>query len=125
MLKVAGPQRIYLAAEPVDMRGGFDRLAGRVRSAGLDLYGGHLFVFVSKRATHLKVLTWDGSGLVVLYKRLGRGKFLRPRGEDGARAETLDAKSFAALLRGAETVGVRRSLSPSRSKEKFDPGLRT
>ena len=70
MLNVTGPQRIYLAAEPVDMRGGFDRLAGRVRSAGLDLYGGHLFVFVSKRRTHLKVLTWDGSGLVVLYKRL-------------------------------------------------------
>jgi hypothetical protein len=68
MLNQTPGQRIYLAAEPVDMRGGFDRLAGRVRAAGLDLYAGHLFVFVSVRRTHLKVLTWDGSGLVVFYK---------------------------------------------------------
>ncbi len=123
MLSATGQQRIYLAAEPVDMRGGFDRLAGRVKTAGLDLYGGHLFVFVSRRRTHLKVLTWDGSGLVVLYKRLGRGKFVRPLGNDGARAGTLDARSFATLLRGAETVDVRRSLSPRRSRKALDAGV--
>ena len=120
MMSTSGKQRIYLAAEPVDMRGGFDRLAGRVREAGLDLYGGHLFVFVSKRRTHLKVLTWDGSGLVVLYKRLGRGKFVRPRGEDGKRTATLDAAAFAALLLGTETIGVRRSFSSSRAKAGLD-----
>jgi hypothetical protein len=49
MLSTSSRQRIYLAAEPVDMRGGFDRLAGRVKQAGLDLYAGHLFVFVSRR----------------------------------------------------------------------------
>ena len=65
MIAPASSQRIYLAAQPVDMRGGFDRLAGRVTRAKLDLYGGHLFVFVSKRRTHLKILTWDGTGLVV------------------------------------------------------------
>ena len=53
MLSQSSEQRIYLAAEPVDMRGGFDRLAGRVRAAGLELYAGHLFIFVSKRRTHI------------------------------------------------------------------------
>lgn len=125
MLSTTGKQRIYLAAEPVDMRGGFDRLAGRVRQAGLDLYGGHLFVFVSRRRTHLKVLTWDGSGLVVLYKRLGRGQFVRPVGEGGQRAETLDAASFAKLLRGAETIRSRRSLSSRPAKPAFDDRPRT
>lgn len=109
MLSATRSQRIYVATDPVDMRGGFDRLAGRVRAAGLDLYAGHLFVFVSRRRSHLKVLTWDGSGLVVLYKRLGKGKFVVPTGDDGARAATLDANAFASLLRGCETVGVRRS----------------
>jgi len=111
VLSVPPQQRIYLAAEPVDMRGGFDRLSGRVRAAGLDLYAGHLFIFVSRRRTHLKVLTWDGSGLVVFYKRLGRGKFVPPVDKDGQRPATLDAAAFATLLRGAPTVGVRRSLS--------------
>lgn len=120
MLSVTPKQRIYLAAEPVDMRGGFDRLSGRVRAAGLDLYGGHLFIFVSRRRTHLKVLTWDGSGLVVFYKRLGRGKFIPPVDKDGQRPATLDAAAFAALLRGAETVGVQRSSSPCPHNEGID-----
>lgn len=109
MLTTTAQQRIFLAVEPVDMRGGFDRLAGRVRTAGLDLYAGHLFVFVSRRRTHLKVLTWDGSGLVVLYKRLGKGRFVVPGRGSTTGTTTLDAAAFATLLRGAETVGVRRS----------------
>lgn len=110
MLSTSPKQRIYLAIDPVDMRGGFDRLAGRVRSAGLDLYGGHLFVFVSRRRTHMKVLTWDGSGLLVLYKRLGKGRFTVPGRGTATGTMTLDAATFADLLRGAQTVGVGRSL---------------
>ncbi len=120
MLSSSSKQRIYLAVEPVDMRGGFDRLAGRVRVAGLDLYGGHLFVFVSRRRTHLKVLTWDGSGLVVLYKRLGRGKFVLPRRDDRVGPVTLDAAAFATLLRGTETMSVRRSNSSNRAGKGLD-----
>ena len=125
MLNATATQRIYLAAEPVDMRGGFDRLAGRVKQAGLNLYAGHLFVFVSRRRTHLKILTWDGSGLVVFYKRLGRGKFVPPVGKDGAGTATLDPEAFATLIRGAQTVGVRRSKSTSRSKPPLDARVRT
>ena len=120
MLSASSTQRIYLAAEPVDMRGGFDRLSGRVKQAGLDLYAGHLFVFVSKRRTHLKILTWDGTGLIVYYKRLGRGKFVPPVGKDGERTTNLNPKAFAKLLRGAVTVGVRRSQSSGRSRTGLD-----
>ncbi|MCP4238962.1 MAG: IS66 family insertion sequence element accessory protein TnpB [bacterium] len=120
MLTPTAKQRIYLAAEPVDMRGGFDRLAGRVLTAGLDLYAGHLFVFVSRRRTHLKVLTWDGSGLVVLYKRLGRGKFVVPTGDGSDGPATLNAVAFAELLRGTQTVGVVRSKSSTRSRGRVD-----
>jgi len=100
-----------LATEPVDMRGGFDRLACRVVQAGLDLYAGHLFVFLSKRRTHLKILTHDGSGLVVLYKRLSRSRFVLPEVPPGARTATLDAATLATLLGGLQVVGVQRSKS--------------
>ena len=47
--------RIWLAAEAADMRCGFDRLAERVRAViGQDPLGGHLFVFVSVRRTHVQ-----------------------------------------------------------------------
>lgn len=111
MLSPGPAQQIFLATEPVDMRGGFDRLACRVQQAGLDLYAGHLFVFLSKRRTHLKILTHDGSGTVVLYKRLSRGRFTLPKVPPGARTATLDAASLATLLAGLQVVGVARSKS--------------
>lgn len=120
MLTASPQQRIFLAVEPVDMRGGFDRLAGRVRNAGLDLYAGHLFVFVSRRCTHLKVLTWDGTGLVVLYKRLGKGRFVVPGRGTAVGTTTLDPTDFAALLRGPGTVGVGRSLSADSGAAQVD-----
>jgi transposase len=112
MLTPRPSQQIFLATEPVDMRGGFDRLAARVRQAELDLYGGHLFVFLSKRRTHLKVLTFDGTGMVVLYKRLSRGRFPLPRVPADARTPTLDATAFAQLLDGLQVVSVTPAPSP-------------
>ena len=111
MLTPRPSQQIFLATEPVDMRGGFDRLAGRVMQAGLDVYAGHLFVFVSKRRTHLKVLTWDGTGMVVLYKRLAKGCFTLPDVATDARTATIDPAALAALLEGLQVRGVRRSMS--------------
>lgn len=42
--------RIYLFAEPTDMRKGFDGLSALVVASGLDVFSGHLFAFVSRRA---------------------------------------------------------------------------
>jgi transposase len=111
MLNAGPSQQIFLATEPVDMRGGFDRLACRVLQAGLDLYAGHLFVFLSRRRTHLKILTHDGTGLVVLYKRLSRSRFVLPSVTPGARTTTLDAAALATLLAGLQVAGVQRSKS--------------
>ncbi len=120
MLSSTPTQQIFLSTESVDMRGGFDRLAGRVLQAGLDLYAGHLFVFVSKRRTHLKILTWDGSGLVVFYKRLSERRFVLPEVDMASRTATLDAATLATLLDGSTISGVRRSTSTSRRRPKID-----
>jgi transposase len=71
--------RIYLGAEPVDMRKGFDGLFGLVRDQfGEDPLSGHLFLFINRGHTRLKALLWDGSGLWVCAKRLERGRFYWP-----------------------------------------------
>lgn len=68
--------RIVIATKPVDFRKGHDGLAAVVQQElGLDPHSGIVVVFRAKRADRIKILTWDGSGMVVAYKRLEDGKF--------------------------------------------------
>lgn len=60
MLTLPSSVRVYLALDPVSMHLSFDRLAGLVRQMGLDPTTGHLFVFINRPATHMKVLFYDG-----------------------------------------------------------------
>ena len=71
---------IYVALEPVDMRFGFERLGGFVREKmQAEPRSRALFVFVSKRGHTMKVLTWDGTGAILIHKRLDAGKFELPK----------------------------------------------
>jgi transposase len=75
--------RVFVAVEPIDMRGSFDALAGAVRRLGLDPVDGHLYLFLNKRRRIAKALWFDGSGWCVLGKRLESGSFqLPPAGRD-------------------------------------------
>jgi transposase len=94
--------RIYLGAEAVDMRKGFDGLYGLVRDRlGQDPLSGHLFVFTNRSRTRLKALVWDGSGLWVCAKRLERGRFHWPV-QAGAEAVTMRSEELAMLLNGLD-----------------------
>jgi len=74
--------RIYLATGKVDLRRGHDGLGAIVRNQWkVDIYGGHLFVFVGRRADRCKILFWDRGGFVLYYKRLERGRFRVPKVE--------------------------------------------
>lgn len=85
--------RIVLAVRPVDFRCGHDALAGLVQNTlGLDPHSGLIVVFRSKRADRLKILLWDGTGLVLIYKRLGRdGHFEWPQISGGGHASDAGA----------------------------------
>lgn len=76
MLSLPASVRVFVARGPTDMRKSFDALAALVREVlREDPLSGHLFVFVNRRRDRLKVLCWDRSGFVLLYKRLERGSF--------------------------------------------------
>jgi len=71
---------IYVALEPVDMRFGYERLGGLVREKmQAEPRSKALFVFVGKRGHSMKVLTWDGTGAIVVHKKLDAGKFELPK----------------------------------------------
>lgn len=71
--------QILMCKDPTDMRLGFDGLHKLAKKAfGQNPYRGQYFVFVNRRRTSCKVYTWDGSGEVLICKRLNRGVFCRP-----------------------------------------------
>jgi transposase len=68
--------RYYLCCTHVDMRNGFDGLAGIVRNKlKKDPISGDVFIFVNKQQTHIKILYWDGNGFALFYKRLEAGRY--------------------------------------------------
>jgi len=108
VLSLPSSVRIFLAAEPTDMRKGFDGLSALVQARGDDVYSGHLFVFVSRRGDRVKVLTWDRGGFVLWYKRLERGRFRLPAMTTGKTTVELDAGELSMLLDGVDLKRVRR-----------------
>jgi transposase len=109
MLSVAAGSKVYLAAEPVDLRRGHDGLCALVHSKfKMDPLAGHLFVFVGRRVDRVKVLFWDRGGFVLYYKRLARGRFRMPRIAKDAQSVVLDGTELAMLLGGFDLAGARR-----------------
>lgn len=117
MLSLTSAVRIFLWTEPVDMRKGFDGLGALVRAADKDVFSGHLFVFVSRRADRAKILTWERGGFVLWYKRLAKGTFRVSRDRGAASIEVLDPGQLAMVLDGVDYRAVRRSRRWEPSRE--------
>src|SRR4051812_19736944 len=76
--------RVLVWSAPVDFRAGIDRLAALVQvTLRLDPFAGDVFVFRSRRSDRLKLLVYDGTGLVLITKRLEAGHFAWPLVTDG------------------------------------------
>ena len=84
VIAVAAGVRVLVATRPVDFRRGAESLAALVREQlRHDPFSGTIFIFRSKRADRLKILAWDGTGLVLFWKRLEQGAFRWPPISDG------------------------------------------
>lgn len=99
--------KIYLAAQAVDMRKGFEGLYGLVRDhLGQDPLSGHLFLFTNRTHTRVKALVWDGSGLWVCTKRLERGRFRWPETKDVG-SVLMRPEELAMLINGMDLAQAR------------------
>lgn len=95
---------VFVGLDPIDLRWGFQRLAGLVTERlGRDARGGALFVFIGKRREAIKVLFFDGSGMCLFYKRLDKGTFRIPTApSDGATSVVIDDSTLDDLLDGID-----------------------
>ena len=70
-----------------------------------DPFSGTIFVFRAKRADRIKIVAWDGSGLVLFWKRLEHGAFQWPSITDGVMK--LSSAQLAALVDGMDWSRLR------------------
>ncbi len=68
--------KIFVSKEATDMRASYDSLFSKVKTVlSKDPFSGHLFLFVNRCRTSCKCLYYDGTGFVIISKRMERGTF--------------------------------------------------
>lgn len=105
--------QILMCKNPTDMRLGYDglqKLAKRVFKH--NPYQGQFFVFVNRRRTSCKVYTWDGTGDVVVSKRLRQGVFCRPN-PSYKKQIRMSSSEFSQFLEGLNISGRILESSPN------------
>ena len=112
MIGPSGNVRVMVATKPVDFRKGAEGLAALVRETmRADPFSGVVYVFRAKRADRVKLIFWDGSGVVLVAKRLEDGAFRWPAVRDGVMR--LSAAQLQALLEGLDWRRVHAPRRPA------------
>lgn len=107
MLALSHICRYFLYRSPCDMRFGIYSLAGLVRNElDQDPLSGDVFVFIGKRGNQIRLLQWDRDGFALYIKRLERGTFEWPTGDDPA----ITSHQLTLLMEGVmlKTVRLRK-----------------
>lgn len=108
--------KIFVCKEATDMRASYDSLFTRVKAVlQKDPFSGHLFLFINRARTSCKCLYYDGTGLVIISKRLEAGTFsqINPFYKDEI---VLTEAEFGLFFEGADLK--KRFIDSPREKNK-------
>jgi transposase len=106
MISIPAGARVLVATRPIDFRKGAHSLAALAAEVlGEDPFSGVVIVFRAKRADRLKILVWDTSGLVLIWKQLQQNTFRWPPVMDGVMK--LSSVEFTALFDGLDWTRVQ------------------
>jgi transposase len=101
--------KLFVAAQPADMRKGFNGLHGLViEQLKADPLSGQLFLFFNRRRDRLKIFYWDQDGLAIWYKRLESGSFQLPAFDEGETKISIQCDELVMLLSGVDTADLKR-----------------
>lgn len=99
MISFGSDTRVFVSTAPVDFRKGVHGLVALVaESLKGNPYCGDIFVFRSKRRDRLKILVFDGTGMILATKWLEEGGFAWPPIKDGCMC--VGATQLAMLVEG-------------------------
>ena len=109
MLAINSLIKIYLHAEPVDMRKSFDGLFGIIKSdLHLDVRDGGVFMFLNLRRNRIKLMHWDRDGLAIWMKRLEKGCFQRPLRSPDGKHVIVDPTELQSILSGIDLSSIKK-----------------
>ena len=111
MLAISSQAKIYLYAEPVDMRKSFDGLFGIIKSdLHLDVRDGGVFMFLNLRRNRIKIMYWDKDGIAIWMKRLEKNCFQRPLRSPDGKHVIVDSTELQSILAGIDlsTIKMRK-----------------
>ena len=102
MLTFNGRTKIFVCKEPTDMRASYDTLFSKAKSVlKQDPFSGHLFLFINKNRTSVKCLYYDGTGFVIIAKRMEKRLFSRIN-PYYSKEIVMTAAEFALYFEGAD-----------------------
>ncbi len=102
MLNFNRRTKIFVNREPTDMRSSYDTLFSKAKGVlNQDPFSGHLFVFINSSRTSIKCLYYDGTGFVIICKRLDKSTFSKINPMYSGEI-TLTAAEFALFFEGAD-----------------------
>ncbi len=98
--------QIYVATAPANLRKSFEGLSNEVRTAlAADPLSGHVFIFLNRVRTQVKMLVWTRGGFTIVHRRLERGRFTFPaQVTAGAARIEIEAHELAMLLEGLDVA---------------------
>jgi len=111
MILLPSSVQVHVAIEPVSMRKSFEGLSNEVRGViGKDPLSGHVFCFLNRTKSTVKLLLWTRGGFTIVHKKLERGRFtfvadVKP----GVASVEVGADELAMLLEGVDASAARRS----------------
>jgi transposase len=109
MLNFSYQTRVFLCTSPVDMRKSFRGLCMLAEShLKQDPASGHWFAFINRRKDRLKLLSWDGQGFCIWYKRLEKGTFETPVSDDARQQLEIDVTQLSLIITGIDLRSAKR-----------------
>jgi transposase len=94
-----------------DMRKGFDALCGMVQQhMHSNVLQGGVYIFVNRKRNQIKLLTWEGDGLAIYYKRLEKGVYELPSITPDSTCATIDMLQLQLILQGIVLNSVKKKL---------------
>jgi transposase len=100
-----------------DMRKSFDALCGIVQQhMQANILQGGVYIFVNRKRNQIKLLTWEGDGLAIYYKRLEKGVYELPSITAGNTSAYIGAIELQLILQGIVLSSVKKKIRFSLSK---------
>lgn len=108
MLQLSSSVKYYWYNGAADMRKSFDALCGIVNQhMQLNILQVGVYIFVNKKRNQIKLLTWEGDGLSIYYKRLEKGVYELPVINAGNQSASIDMVQLQLILQGIVLSSVR------------------